>query len=214
MAGDVELVCFDLGRVLVRICDDWRHACRVAGLEVPEGAFDAATGAKLHDLVCQVEVGGVDHDGFCRGVAPLLGLGPREVSALSDAYPLGTYSGAADLLDTLRKLNVRTACLSNTNANHWRILSDPSSHSYFPFDRLDHAFASHLLRLRKPDDAIYAEVERATGARGRGVIFFDDVTENVDAAAGRGWRAHAIDPRPDDPISQIRAALRNHGIAV
>jgi len=208
----IELVCFDLGRVLVRICDDWRHACAVAGLTVPEATFDAATGRRLHDFVCQVEVGAIDHDGFCRGVAPLLGLTPRDVSALSDAYTLGTYPGAIEVLDSLRRLGVPTACLSNTNENHWQILADPSGHSYFPFDHLNHAFASHLLRLRKPDDAIYEHVERTTGARGDAVVFFDDVPENVDAAARRGWRVVRIDPLPDDPIPQVRAALLRHGL--
>ena len=91
-------------------------------------------------------------------------------------------------------------------------MGDPSSHSHFPFDRLTHAFASHLLRLRKPDDAIYAHVERATGARPDRILFFDDVEENVAGALRRGWRAHRVDPAPDDPLPQVRAALRSHGL--
>jgi putative hydrolase of the HAD superfamily len=214
VSGGIELVCFDLGRVLVRICNDWRHACTVAGVTVPDAGFGAETGARLHSLVCEVEVGRIDHDGFCRGVSSLVGLSPRDVSALSDAYTIGTYPGAVDLLDALRDSSVPTACLSNTNANHWRILGDPSSHCPFPFDRIDHAFASHLLRLRKPDEAIYAHVERTTGSQPSGIVFFDDVPENIAAAKTRGWMAYHVDPASDNPIPQIRATLRSHGLCV
>jgi len=66
--------------------------------------------------------------------------------------------------------------------------------------------------LRKPDDAIYAHVERATGVPGGQIVFFDDVEENVEAARRRGWRACHVDPRPDDPLSQVRAFLAAQGI--
>jgi putative hydrolase of the HAD superfamily len=141
-----------------------------------------------------------------------MGLAPQDVTAVWNAYTRGTYAGAAELLDELRAAKVTTACLSNTNATHWGLMHDPASHSYFPFDRLTHAFASHLLKLRKPDDAIYAHVEKATGVGADGIVFFDDVAENVDAARRRGWHAHRIDPAPDDPLPQVRAQLTAHGV--
>jgi putative hydrolase of the HAD superfamily len=212
MPSDVQLVCFDLGRVLVRICNDWRHACAVAGLAVPEAAFSPALSAALHDLVCRAEVGGLDIDAFCRESARLLGVRPSDVRALSDAYTRGPYAGATDLLGALRAAGFATACLSNTNDNHWRIMSRPEGEYAALFGRLNHRFASHRLHLRKPDDAIYAHVERATGVPGGGIVFFDDVPENVEAARRRGWRAYRIDPAPDDPLPQIRSHLRAAGV--
>ena len=209
--GDIKLVCFDLGRVLVRICDGWSHACEVAGVR-PAREPGPAAAAALHDLVCRVEVGEIEPAEFCRRAAPEMGLRPGDVSAIWNAYTRGTYPGAAELLDELKATGVPTACLSNTNAAHWALLNDPASHSWFPFDRLTHAFASHLLRLRKPDDAIYAHVERATGTSAAGIVFFDDVPENVDAARRRGWQANRVDPAPDDPLPQVRSRLRAHGV--
>ena len=87
-------------------------------------------------------------------------------------------------------------------------------HSYFPYEKLTHAFASHDLRLRKPDDAIYAHVERVTGVAGGRIVFFDDVEENIEGAGRRGWQACWIDPSPDDPLTQIRRFLRSRGVAV
>ena len=211
MPSHVQLVVFDLGRVLVRICNGWVHACDVAGVR-PTRRPDGATMATLHDLVCRVEVAEIEPAEFCRRAAPALGLRPQDVTAMWDLYTRGTYPGAAELLDELGASGVATACLSNTNATHWALMEDPSSRCPFPFDRLTHAFASHLLRLRKPDDAIYAHVERAAEAPAGGIVFFDDVAENVEAARRRGWHAYRIDPAPDDPLPQVRAHLLKHGV--
>lgn len=210
--SDIQLVVFDLGRVVVRICDGWRHACEVAGVRAPARGPDPASMAALQDLICRVEVADMSPGEFCRAAAPVVGLNESDVVAMWNAYTRGTYAGATELLDEIRAAGVATACLSNTNATHWAILGDPAGHSYFPFDRLTHAFASHLLKLRKPDDAIYAQVERQTGVPGNAIVFFDDVAENVEAARRRGWHAYHVDPAPDDPLPQVRARLREHGL--
>ena len=212
MPGEIQLVCFDLGRVLVRICDDWLHACAVAGVRAPSVGPDPVARARLHGLVCRVEVADFDHDAFCREAGPVLGLSTTEVSSIWDAYTRGPYPGAVELLDDLNAAGVRTACLSNTNDNHWRLMSDPASHTYFPFDRLTHAFASHLVRLRKPDAAVYAHVEQTAGVPGESIVFFDDLPENVAAAKARGWNAYAVDPTADNPLPQIRRWLADLGV--
>ena len=212
MPHDVGLVCFDLGRVLVRICRDWAHACGVAGRTPPPAERLAEHEARVHDAVCRVEVGQIDVVAFCAELAPAFGVQPHEASAAMDAFTRGPYPGAVGLLDELKHLGVPTACLSNTNDRHWQLMNDTSSHTYFPFDRLTHAFASHLVRLRKPDEAIYAYVERATSVPSNAIIFFDDVEANVEAARRRGWRACHINPAPDDPIPQIRSFLGEQGV--
>jgi HAD superfamily hydrolase (TIGR01509 family) len=208
----IRLVCFDLGRVLMRICDDWRHACECAGIAPPAEALDGSKSAALDAAVCASEVGAIGLDEFAAAVGPVLGMPPASVVAASSAYTRGPYPGAAELLDDLSAAGLATACLSNTNANHWRILTDPADPHCRVTARLTHCFASHLVRVRKPADAIYAHVERVTGIPGDAIVFFDDLTENVAAAARRGWHAHRVDPAADEPIGQIRRALRGHGI--
>jgi putative hydrolase of the HAD superfamily len=210
--SDIRLVVFDLGRVLVRICDGWQHACRVAGVPVVREELDADAQARLHALVCRAEVGGLDIDGFGREAAAVLGLTPVQFRALSDAYLLGAFEGAVEIVEELAAAGMPTACLTNTNDNHWRLMNDPAALGYFPLDRLTHRFASHLVRLRKPDDAIYAHVEQATATPAEAILFFDDVEENVAAARNRGWRVRWIDPALNDPVPQIRAALKEHGV--
>ena len=214
MPHDVGLVVFDLGNVLLRVCRDWRHACEAAGLTPPSHDVVAAARAQVHDAVCRVEVGQISGEQFCAELAPVLGVKPAEMRAVLEAFTRGPYDGAVELLDELRSLGIPTACLSNTNEPHWRLMHEPASHTYFPFDRLTHAFASHELRLRKPDEAIYAYVERATGVPATKIVFFDDVLENAEGARRRGWRACHIDVGPDEPLPQVRSYLRRQGLSL
>jgi putative hydrolase of the HAD superfamily len=214
MAHDVGLVVFDLGRVLVRICRDWRQACEVAGLTPPPEERVVANRARVHDAVCRVEVARITGEQFCEELAPVFGVRVQDMAEVMRQFTRGPYPGAVELLDELSAVGVPTACLSNTNDPHWRLMNDPASHTYFPFPKLTHAFASHLVKRRKPDDAIYAHVERATGIHGDRIVFFDDVEENVEGARRRGWRACHIDPRPDEPLPQVRAFLGQCGIRV
>ena len=92
------------------------------------------------------------------------------------------------------------------------MLSEVGHRAWLPMDRLHHHFASHLMRDRKPDDAIYADVEHQVGLPPESILFFDDLPDNIEAARRRGWKTEWIDPAPDDPIPQIRAALRRHGV--
>lgn len=202
-----RLVIFDLGRVLIRICDDWRHACVVAGVPVPAGQLDERAQAALHQAVCDTEVGKIDLDGFAHATCSLMGIEPQHVKRLSDAYLLGPYPGSEELLDELHARGVHTACLSNTNANHWRLLLDPAGPHYGTMRRLTHQFASHLVGARKPDEAIFAHVERQCGRTGPEIAFFDDLPANVVAASSRGWHARHIDPLRD-PLPQLRKYLQ------
>ena len=203
---------FDLGRVLVRICRDWQHACDCAGVALPAREPSSLDKQRLHDLFHQAEVGAITFDELARDTAPLMGLSPAQVEAISDAFVFGPYPGATELLNELSQAGIRTACLSNTNEHHWGMLSEMGHRAWMPLDRLDHRFASHLIRARKPDEEIYSHVEEQTGVSGHAMLFFDDLPENVAAAERRGWKAHWIDPSLDEPIGQIRAALRKHDI--
>lgn len=207
----VRLVVFDLGRVLVRICDDWQHACRCAGVHVSVASVLLHAG-KLKQLSHDIEVGRIGLDQFAEEAAPLLQASPRQVRAAFEGYTLGVYPGAVELVEEVGRAGVATACLTNTNEPHWRLLSTPTHPSFFPVEKLDHRFASHLLRLRKPDDAIYAHVEATTNVPPEAILFFDDVSENTEAAARRGWRTHRVDPKLNDPISPMRQVLRSHGV--
>jgi len=201
------LICFDLGRVLVRICDGWSHAFEVAGLEgaAPEIAtpeLKAALSANVHAF----EIGAITPAAFAEDCARLLLRPPEVVHAILDAWVRGATPGATQLLDELAARGHALACLSNTNERHWELMSAWDAEQDRIWPRLGLRCASHELQLRKPDPAIYAELERRSGALASQIVFFDDLADNVLAARARGWRAVEVTSR-EDPVAEMRSWL-------
>jgi glucose-1-phosphatase len=201
------LVCFDLGRVLVRICENWRDAYGAAGLVGTPPEPDAATSATIGARVHAFEAGKISVADFNVELARLLGRSEREMAAMLDAWLLGTYPGAAALLDALSRNGRATACLSNTNARHWELMSSWKEGEGL-LSRLGQRYASHELGLRKPDAAIYGEVERQSGFAPEQILFFDDLADNVAAARARGWQAMLVKSR-HDPVAEMRVAIES-----
>lgn len=205
LATDIELVCFDLGRVLIHICDDWEHACREAGVAVPATLHEPQRRQRVRELAIEHETGRIDADTFDRRIADLLALSPEEAAAVCRAWLREPCPRVDELLDEVIASGVRTACLSNTNDRHWGMMLR-DERTRLPLHRLDHHFTSFTLGVMKPDPAIYEKVEAATGVEPRRIAFFDDLPANVETARLRGWQAHLVERSPD-PVSQIRAVL-------
>jgi HAD superfamily hydrolase (TIGR01509 family) len=205
----IDLVIFDLGRVLIRLCDSWHHAAQLAGvpIHVDLASFDDATRRAMEEINGRYDCGEIDVQGFAAAMAPHHKLTPAQVIRVLHHVLAGPYPGAVDLLDELSRAPVATACLSNVNDPHWTMMLDPSGPNFLPLDRLTHRFASHLIKSRKPLDAIYAHVERETGVPPQSILFFDDLQANVTAASRRGWNAVRIEVGTD-PIQQARSHLR------
>lgn len=205
----VPLVCFDLGGVLVRICRSWEEGCAAAGFPVRAGR-DAARLPERLALVHALDTGRIEPAEFYRGIARTMddAYTPGEIRCIHASWILGEYEGVADLVARLPDLGVETACLSNTNHDHWELMHAGA----FPaVQSLRRRLASHILRLRKPDGAIYAAFEQAVGRPPSEIVFFDDLPENVAAARSRGWTAHHVD-HTGDTAAQIRAALEGLGL--
>jgi glucose-1-phosphatase len=108
---------------------------------------------------------------------------------------------------------VQTAALANTNDAAWRRLYPvlPTEPEFPSLARIQFRFASHLMGVQKPDPQAFREVERGTGYSGDAILFFDDRTENVEAARWFGWTAELID-HAGDTTEQIIKLLRSHGV--
>jgi glucose-1-phosphatase len=209
--GAVSLVCFDLGGVMVRICHDWRDACAAAGLAVRSRAgldIDAVWPALTHDHA----LGRLTKAGWADNLSAALGglYTAHELCAIHDASLQDEYDGIGGVVDRIHRAGVTTACLSNTNDDHWHRMLLPGGR-YPAIRSLEHHCASHLLGLAKPDEAIYRALERAAGRRGREILYFDDSAANVDAARRIGWNAETIDPHTET-APQISAHLEHCGV--
>ena len=215
----IALVVFDLGRVLLRIADDWDHAARLAGLPDLAGLTgDLSTkaargrGHPLAEAFDRFETGHLSVVDFLAAVTRETRLPAAQIQRVLDAVLIETYPGAIALLDRLRDLPVKTACLSNTNARHWQLFNDREHPAYLPLELLDYPLASQIVRFAKPDPAIYRYVEEGTGVAPRQILFFDDLPENLDAARQRGWQTHLIPRDLDNPVPTLIAQLRRYGV--
>lgn len=205
----VELVCFDLGRVLVGVRDSWIEVFRTAGVELPLRLADADVRTACAELMRRAGVGSIEARQLFAELAMLVGVSVDEAMAVSSAAIIGTIDGVRELIDDLQAGDARTACLSNTHQHHWDMLMRDGRYSWIR--RLDHRFASHLIGHAKPDPAVYKHVERATAIAPARILFFDDVAEHCDAARCRGWKAEPIDPA-GDTVAQLRDHLTRHNV--
>lgn len=204
------LVVFDLGRVLIRICDNWAQACDIARLPFPAALHDTAIAASVHERGNEFESGKLTHDAYTRHVASLVSAPQEHISKVVHTWLRGPFEGGRALIADLRSRDVRTACLSNTNATHWRQMHhDPAN--MLPLHQLDYRFASHLVGCMKPAAAIYQHVEDTAAVAPSSIIFFDDNTDNIAAARARHWQATQIDTTRC-PITQMRHTLRELGV--
>lgn len=197
----VAAVVFDIGNVLIR----WNpaaHYDRVIGEDARRALFAAVD---LEGMNLAVDAGADLHD----SVEALAALHPdhaRDIRRWRDAWPCfvqGPIDGSVALLHRLRADGVPVFAL--TNFGHRPLAMAEAA---YPFLRdFDARFVSADLRLLKPDPAIYAALEDATGLSPDALFFTDDRPENIDAAAARGWRTHLfVDP------ARLAAALQAEGL--
>ncbi|HWA70851.1 MAG TPA: HAD family phosphatase [Polyangiaceae bacterium] len=218
----IRLVCFDLGGVLVKICRSWSDGCRAAGLDVRGNSAGDRAGALRRDLNHRLGLGELSEDEWAEQLSEALGrlYSASEIKRIHRAWSQTEYPGALALIDALNERGLDTGCLSNTNHAHWTRLvhhdgSAPLSGEpeYPAVHRLRHRHASHLLRLAKPDPAIYRAFERATARAPEEILFFDDLPENVAAARALGWQAVRVNPHADT-VGQIRERLRSFDVVL
>jgi HAD superfamily hydrolase (TIGR01509 family) len=202
----IQLVVFDLGGVVVRICRSWHDVFARTGIAPDAGLIRNA--ARIDAANIEFECGRIDHDELiARAMRVAESATADQVTALIDAWLIEPYANVDRLITRLKSAAVRTACLSNTNERHWHLMTraDPR---FAAVGSLDTHIASHLIGVMKPDAGAYEAIERTTGVAPNRIVFFDDNEANIAAAARRGWHAHQID-HAADPAAQMTAHLRS-----
>lgn len=212
--SEISVVCFDLGGVLVRICRSWEEACASAG--IPAREVGPAFEAQRRKVAQAHQIGEIEDVHYYAEVARASdgAYSPEEVERVHHAWTLPEYPGLEALFTRLRAVpGLRLACLSNTNAAHWERLAaarESAPPEYPNVASLEVKLASHLLRLAKPDPAIYRQAQLELQSPAAGILFFDDLPPNVAAARALGWDAEAVDSV--DPVADIWRQLERRGI--
>lgn len=198
------VICFDLGGVLAQICTCWGQAMEVAGLTAK--AFSPVT-SRMSECpgFDAYQEGRMDEGDYYDLLANFIQVDSREEAARAHAGILvKPYPGTETLVDELLALGFSTGCLSNTNAPHFKILTDPAR---FPaIAKLRYKVASHEVKMEKPKLEIYRAFESVAGVPGEKIVYFEDTLVNVEGALAAGWNAFLINPA-DDPARQMREAL-------
>jgi putative hydrolase of the HAD superfamily len=211
------VVVFDLGGVVVRICRSWQEGTARAGLPFHPEIMDPERLAARKALVRRYETGEIGCEEFFAAVSASMGgrYTPGEVRRVHDLWITGEYVGVGSLIEDLHALGLQTGVLSNTNAHHWRQqTAGEHGPALFPTpQRVKHLHASHLLRLTKPQLAIFRAFEQATGFGPGQIVYFDDLAENIAGARGAGWDAHLID-HTQETVPQMRQRLQERGVGV
>ncbi|MCV2403327.1 HAD family phosphatase [Marinomonas sp. C2222] len=183
---NIRVVLFDLGNVLVDLGDvsemhsmlntkgeeaevwlQWLNSPAVAAFDSGRISFDDFATALLKEVASDTD---------------------KEVFKTAfQAWPRGLFSGALDLVNSV-KPELHRAVLSNTNAAHWPRLMEEMSlagkfHSYY---------ASHQVGLVKPERAIYQHVIDALRVLPEEILFIDDNQVNIDRALEVGMIAHRV----------------------
>jgi glucose-1-phosphatase len=186
MPSAQPVLLFDLGGVLVEVAPITRML-KSLGLDTEPGRVKRWVSI---DAWVELEVGEIDGQTFSQRFTEelALSLDPARVLNEFEAWNVGLFPGAAELLAELRTRH-RLTVLSNTNEIHWRRLAGEIG---IP-DLVDTAFASHLIGLRKPDERVYRHVAAELDVEISDLVFFDDNRENVEAAHRVGMQAHQVE---------------------
>lgn len=211
----IRIVVFDLGGVLVRIAQSWAEAHAAAGLPNHAILDDADFAEQLANLTRAYDAGELSPVQFEERVAASSGgaYTPGEVARVHHAISMDEYPRVGAVVDTIQAAGVSTGVLSNTNPAHWpRLIGQGLASPEYPtVARLQHAHASHLLGVAKPDRRIFTAFGNATGFPPSSILFFDDRAENVLGAGRAGWHARQID-HAGDTASQLLRHLGSFGI--
>lgn len=182
-----KAVIFDIGNVLI----EWqpeRFYDRVIGEPRRREMFDAVD---LQGMNEQVDLG--EH--FTKTIYAKADATPdwrAEIRMWHDrwiemASPVIEHS--VRLMKALQSKGVPVFSLTNFGVESYDFAA-----THYPFLRdFDRDFISGHMRMIKPDPDIYAQLEQVSGLKGSDLIFTDDRSDNIAAAAARDWQTHLFE---------------------
>ena len=178
LTSKIEIIMFDLGGVLIELGTSPIH---------PNWINDKNRTAInewfASDLVFNFEKGLCSAHEFINRFQRDLNINASndEIKDYFTQWPIGIFPGVQDLLKTLRP-HYTLAILSNTNELHWpRITGEFGILDFFTF-----AFASHQLKMAKPETSIFKHVIAEMKTAPDKILFLDDKQENIKAAQDLG----------------------------
>lgn len=185
MAGEIEAIVFDVGRVIVQwdlrhlfaqLIDDPRELdwfC--ANVVTEEWHFEHDAGRPLDEMV-------PERKAMFPGHAHLIDA-YRE--RFLDTIP-GPVPGTAPLIERLSEVGWPLFAITNFGAEFW----DEFRPTQPVLRHFQDIVVSGREKLAKPDPAIFRLAAARFGYRAQSMLFIDDNPANIDAARKLGWQVH------------------------
>jgi 2-haloacid dehalogenase len=195
-------VVFDLGKVLVDF--DYSIAARALAARARISPDELNTLINQSPLLVTYETGHLATAAFYKKVCDATGFcGDLDEFARLFSDIFTGIDSMIELHAQLRKAGVPTYIFSNTNE-----LAIAHIRKTFPFfSNFDGYIYSFEESGLKPDEKIYAAVERRTGLKGPELLYIDDRLENIEAGQRRRWQViHHHDP------ARTRKAVADAGL--
>lgn len=182
--AEISAVVFDIGNVLI----EW----------VPERYFDQAIGVeRRREFFQQVPIidanaaidCGADFTGTLQQLALDHPQWKTEIGLWQDnwlAIVGPAIPRSVRLLRALRAKGIPVLALSNFGVQPF----EQAQNHYGFLTEFDEHYISGHLQMIKPDPQIYAALEEGSGYAPKGLLFADDLPQNIAAAAARGWQTH------------------------
>ena len=182
--AEISAVVFDIGNVLI----EW----------VPERYFDQAIGVeRRREFFEQVPIidanaaidCGADFTGTLQQLALDHPQWKTEIRLWQDnwlAIVGPAIPRSVRLLRALRAKGIPVLALSNFGVQPF----EQAQNHYGFLTEFDERYISGHLQMIKPDPEIYAALEEGSGYAPKGLLFADDLPQNIAAAAARGWQTH------------------------
>ena len=185
MAGPIEAVVFDVGKVLVQwerdlpfrslIPDPAERAWFMDTVIPIEWHAEHDAGRDAEEMIAERSADFPDHAHLIRAW----------LDRFNDTVP-GPVPGSVELVEALDAAGVPLYAITNFGADTWAGFAPT-----FPlFERFRDIVVSGVEKLAKPDPAIYALAEVRFGLPAGAMLFIDDSLPNVESARARGWHGH------------------------
>ncbi|HXB07869.1 MAG TPA: HAD family phosphatase [Puia sp.] len=192
----IKNIIFDLGGVILNLDNQRTTDAFVSlGLKNIKEYFGHGYAASFFK---DYEVGRITDRQFIDAIRETAGLNAAD-QAIMDAWNALLLDFPAErihLLQELRK-NYRLFLFSNTNAIHLAQLQMIYARTFGGGsldDLFEKTYYSHLLGMRKPDQASYEHIIRENGLNGPETLFVDDAIINVEGAEQAGLKGLYLRP--------------------
>ncbi|MFB9267957.1 HAD family hydrolase [Bradyrhizobium erythrophlei] len=197
----VDVLLFDIGRVVLDIRFD-KVMAKWAG-DAGCAPDELARRFVVDDSFRHHETGRIDDATFFANLRRSLGIGLSDAQLLEgwNALFTGEMPGIAPLLAGAAA-RLPLYAFSNTNPAHVAHFTAEYADLLCHFKKV---FLSSTIGLRKPDAAAYDHVVQAIGVPASRILFFDDLTANIEGARARGLRA--IHVTSTDDVAMALTAL-------